>query len=202
MSLHPRTIWSSLFLSLFLLLMPLGAAASPADSTDGGQYPADRTLVLIKKSTQTLSVIKNGKQIQSYPCAFGVNPNGNKEKRGDNRTPEGHFYVTDKSQLDNHPYLGNKWLGISYPDVSHAERGLRDALIDMYQYQSILSANEQGSMPPQNTSLGGWIGIHGGRDDLTKTGVNWTEGCIALLEKDLDELYALIDTGTEIIITK
>lgn len=198
---HPRTLLSSILVALVLCLFsPISQAAD--DIGDGGQLPTDRTLVLIKKSTQTLSIIQNGKPTHRYRCAFGVNPNGDKEQLGDNRTPEGHFYVTDKSMLDNHPYLGKKWLGISYPDVPHAEKGLKQSLIDSYQYQSIVRANERGSMPPQNTALGGWIGIHGGRDELTQNGVNWTEGCIALQEKDLDELYSLIDTGTEIIITR
>jgi murein L,D-transpeptidase YafK len=198
----PRTFFFPLIITLVLFLFSPYSEAAADTGSAGGQLPSDRTLILIKKSTQTLSIIQNGKPIHSYPCSFGVNPNGDKEQLGDNKTPEGHFYVTDKSTLDNHPYLGKKWLGISYPDIAHAETGLKQALIDMYQYQSILRANERGSMPPQNTALGGWIGIHGGRDELTKTGVNWTEGCIALLEKDLDELYSLIDTGTEIIITR
>lgn len=157
-------------------------------------------LLVISKSTHTVTLFKEGQPVKKFPCAFGVNPDGDKLQQGDNRTPEGTFFITDKEKLGNHPYLGRTWFGLSYPAISHAERAVRQNLISSEQYQAILNANRSGEIPPQNTRLGGWIGIHGGREDLTKEKINWTEGCIAMLEADLEELYTVVRPGTKVII--
>jgi len=157
-------------------------------------------LLVISKSSQTLTLFKEGQAIKKFTCVFGVNPDGDKLQQGDNRTPEGTFYITDKERLGNHPYLGRTWLGLSYPAESHAERAVRQSLIDSEQYQAIIDANRIGSLPPQNTKLGGWIGIHGGREELTQKKINWTEGCIAMLDSDLEELYSIIKPGTKVVI--
>ena len=170
------------------------AATNPASAE---QEPF---LLLISKSAHTLTLFKEGQAIKKYSCAFGVNPDGDKLQQGDNRTPEGTFYITDKEKLGNHPYLGRTWMGLSYPATSHAERAIKQNLISSEQYQAILEANRRGAMPPQNTRLGGWIGIHGGREDLTKQKIDWTEGCIAMLDSDLEELYSIITLGTKVII--
>lgn len=160
----------------------------------------DPLVLVINKSTHTLTLFKEGRAIKKYACVFGVNPDGDKLQQGDNRTPEGTFYITDKEKLDNHPYLGRAWLGLSYPAESHAERALNQSLISPEQYQAILDANQTGELPPQNTSMGGWIGIHGGREDLTTEKINWTEGCIAMLDSDLEELYSIIKPGIKVVI--
>ena len=182
------------FISLMLLAVAL-LSAYPANSA--AQEPF---VLIISKSAHTLTLVKDGQAIKKYICVFGVNPDGDKLQQGDNRTPEGVFFITDKEKLGNHPYLGRTWMGLSYPAVSHAERAVRQNLINSEQYQAILAANRTGEMPPQNTRLGGWIGIHGGREDLTKQKINWTEGCIAMLDSDLEELYTLITPGTKVIV--
>ncbi len=157
--------------------------------------------VLIDKRAQTLSLYDKGQVVKIYRCVFGVNPNGDKEHLGDNKTPEGRFYVTDKEILNGDPTLGNRWIGLSYPDVPHAEAGLRKGIISSDQYWAIATANKERQLPPQNTELGGWIGIHGAHEDLTKDGTNWTEGCIALLDSDLKELFSVLRVGTPVIIS-
>ena len=180
---------------IFLFGQPvLQAAGSPAAQQ---QEPI---LLVISKSANTLILFQDGRPVKKYTCVFGVNPDGDKLQQGDNRTPEGTFFITDKEKLGNHPYLGRTWLGLSYPDVSHAERAVRQNLISSDQYQAIVAANRSGILPPQNTKLGGWIGIHGGREDLTQQKINWTEGCIAMLDSDLEELFAIIPPGTKVII--
>lgn len=157
-------------------------------------------VVVIEKSVNKMTVFYQGKPFKNFLCALGVNPQGDKQRQGDNRTPEGQFFITDKERLNDHPYLGRKWLGLSYPDPVHAIKGIENNLINVSQYDEIISANAQKAMPPQNTLLGGWIGIHGGRDDLTKERVNWTEGCIALQDADLEVLYNLVQYGTPVVI--
>ncbi|MHC1762219.1 MAG: murein L,D-transpeptidase family protein [Negativicutes bacterium] len=185
-----------------LLLLIVGFVFCGYPGVSSASPPADQEplLLVISKSAHTLTLIKEGQPIKKYTCVFGVNPDGDKLQQGDNRTPEGTFFITDKEKLGNHPYLGRTWLGLSYPAPSHAERAAMQNLISPEQYRAIVTANRTGEMPPQNTKLGGWIGIHGGREDLTKQKINWTEGCIAMLDSDLEELYAIIPLGAKVII--
>lgn len=186
------------FLAILIMAKPYTVAAA---STPGALVEAqDGLVLLIKKSAHTLTVYKEGKAVKDYFVVFGVNPDGDKVRQGDNRTPEGVFYITDKELLGDNPCLGRKWFGLSYPDIGHAERALNQSLISDDQYRAIVNANEIQTMPPQSTSLGGWIGIHGGREDLTKEGINWTEGCIAMLDKDLEALFQIVNPGTKVII--
>jgi murein L,D-transpeptidase YafK len=189
-----RFILLMLLVSFVICGYPVvSAAVAPA----GDQEPL---LLVISKSAQTLTLFKEGQAVKRYICVFGVNPDGDKLQQGDNRTPEGTFFITDKEKLGSHPYLGRTWLGLSYPATNHAERAVSQNLISQEQYRAIVAANRIGAIPPQNTRLGGWIGIHGGREDLTRRKVNWTEGCIAMLDSDLEELYASISLGTKVII--
>ena len=177
---------------------PVGEAA-PAQAAE--KIAAEQDLVVfVEKSANKMTVFYQGKPLKSFLCVSGVNTQGDKQRQGDNRTPEGKFFVTDKERLNDDPYLGRKWIGLSYPDPAHAQIAVADDLISMSQYQEIISANEQKVQPPQDTLLGGWIGIHGGREDLTKEKINWTEGCIALQDKDLEELYQIVQYGTMIVI--
>lgn len=157
-------------------------------------------VVLVEKAANKMTVFYQGNPVKSFLCVSGVNPQGDKQRQGDNRTPEGQFFITEKDRLNDHPYLGRKWLGLSYPTPVHAQNGLENSLINSDQYNEIVGATAQKVLPPQNTALGGWIGIHGGREDLTKQGLNWTEGCLALQDADLEVLYSMVQYGTPVII--
>jgi murein L,D-transpeptidase YafK len=86
-------------------------------------------------------------------------------------------------------------LGLSYPNIEDAERGLRENLISQTEYDSIINAIDDGVGPPQTTALGGFIYIHGegGSKD-------WTRGCVALENADIEELYEAVSLGTPISI--
>lgn len=127
--------------------------------------------------------------MRTYRVGLGLSPVGNKVRQGDRRTPEGDFYIfirNDKSAF----YLS---LGISYPNETHAERGLRDGLITKDQYLAIKQALKAKSRPPQNTKLGGDIYIHG-----NGAGSDWTWGCVALDDRDMRELFKAIPVGTPV----
>ena len=202
--------WGSALVTFLLCVLggtgffsPAEAAADAVRSNYAKEFAESAaTAILVEKSKHRLTVFHEGKELKTYPCAFGVNPDGDKKERGDNRTPEGRFFVTEKERLGSHPYLGRTWLGLSYPDVGHAERGLGDQLISYGEYQRIVAANEQQALPPQDTQLGGWIGIHGGRDEATREGRDWTEGCIAMVDSDLEEIYPYIRYGTTVVVVR
>ncbi len=111
---------------------------------------------------------------------------GDKEKEGDGRTPEGDFYIFVKNPKSSY-YLS---LGISYPNVEDARRGLRDRLISKVQHDEILAAIRNVKKPPQDTPLGSLIYIHGNGAQR-----DWTLGCIALENENMKELFDLAFVG-------
>src|SRR3954469_659028 len=144
------------------------ASLAPSGSNAERQklsLPLKNPKILVKKHDRQLFLFSNGKIVRTYRVALGLSPVGDKVRQGDRRTPEGDFYIfarNDKSAF----YLS---LGISYPNASAAERGLRDGLITKAQYAAIIQANKSKTTPPQNTKLGGDIYIHG-----RGTGSDWT----------------------------
>lgn len=129
--------------------------------------------------------------MRTYRIGLGLSPTGDKVREGDRRTPEGDFYIFTRNNKSAF-YLS---LGISYPNAAHAERGLRDGLINRTQYAAIIRALKAKKTPPQNTLLGGDIYIHGNgaRSD-------WTWGCVALEDTDIRELFDAVPVGTPVTI--
>jgi hypothetical protein len=91
-------------------------------------------------------------------------------------------------------------MGLDYPNPDAARRALRQGDIDRDQWQRIRQAFHTGETPPQNTPLGGFIGIHGvGAGDLEIHGqYNWTNGCIAVTNEQIDELAEWVTIGTPV----
>lgn len=155
--------------------------------------------ILVDKSEHTLSVLYNGTSLKTYHVELGDGGTGDKEVEGDHKTPEGTFYVTDKETMDPaDQYLGSRWLGVSYPAEEDAERGLQQGLIDKQTYDDIVSAFNNNGTPPQETTLGGNIGIHGGGGP--EAGSDWTWGCVGLQNSDIEDFYNYINVGTPIVI--
>lgn len=122
---------------------------------------------------------------------IGFSPVGVKEREGDGRTPEGEFYVCAKNPKSKY----FRSLCISYPSPEDALRGIEDGIISVDEHDLILDAWKNGTMPPQKTSLGGEIYIHG---HGSKTEA--TEGCVALEDPDMEELFESTGIGTPVII--
>ncbi len=133
---------------------------------------ADR--ILIEKSARRLMVISQGEVLKSYKIALGGNPVGPKERKGDHKTPEG-IYVIDARNRDSRYHLS---LHISYPNERDRKR-----------------ARELGVSP------GGDIMIHGIKNGFSwigdaHSGVNWTKGCIAVTNEEIEEIAKLAPNGT------
>ena len=147
--------------------------------------------LVIVKSARTLELFDGEKLVKTYKIALGFAPAGDKEKEGDGKTPEGEFYVFTKNDKSNF-YLS---LGISYPSIDDAERGLRENLISREERDAIVTAVKNKQMPPQKTKLGGEIYIHGGGTEN-----DWTWGCSALANEDIKELFEIIPIGAKVTI--
>ncbi len=133
-------------------------------------------LVVVTKSESSLSLLREGKVLKSYRIAMGDNPVGHKLTEGDQRTPEGR-YLLDYKKSDSAYYRS---IHISYPND-----------------EDRLRANALGIEP------GGQIMIHGENPNSNLSPIeaqqyNWTDGCIAVTNAEMDELWRAIDEGTPI----
>lgn len=164
-------------------------------------WPLTNVRLVVDKSEYKLFLYTGDIYLKTYPIALGWQPVGEKRQEGDGRTPEGLYYVVQKAEHPRLKYLGSRWLRLSYPNQKDAKRGLRSGLINRQEYNQIVRAIKQKKIPPQDTSLGGGIGIHGG--GYRKFGQlvrNWTAGCIALFNADIEEFYDFIKIGTPVLI--
>ena len=150
--------------------------------------PTEGFGVIIEKSARRLTVYDGSKVVKTYRASFGTGK-GDKVREGDRRTPKGEFYVCYKNDRSKFTLS----LGLSYPNIEDAERGLRDGLIDQDQHDAIVKAIRQKRRPPWNTPLGGEIMIHGCGSDR-----DWTIGCVALDDEDIKELFAALPLGTPV----
>lgn len=133
-------------------------------------------LVRVKKSEAKLYLLRAGTSFAEFPVVFGGQPEGHKQQEGDERTPEGR-YVLDYKKADSAFF---KAVHISYPNA-----------------QDTAAAKQRGVTP------GGAVMIHGQKNGLGWLSpvaqlVNWTNGCIALTNKDMQAVWEAVDAGTPI----
>lgn len=150
---------------------------------------SENVRIEIRKKARTLTLFDIEKPIKNYKMVLGFSPIGDKEIEGDGKTPEGRFYVFTKNP-ESKFHLS---LGISYPSVDDAERGLKENLISKDEAESIVRAISEKGMPLQKTKLGGEIYIHGG--GITN---DWTDGCIALRNEEIAEVFKLVPVGAQV----
>jgi len=158
--------------------------------------------VVVDKSEHKLYLYDGGRLVRSYQVAFGfAEESKDKQVEGDGATPAGRFYITEKSVLTKATFLGTRWMRLSYPNLEDAARGLSAGLLSRDEHDRIRRAIERGETPPQRTKLGGGIGIHGGGFSvLGRPVLDWTAGCVALTDGEVEELYASVKVGTPVVI--
>lgn len=135
---------------------------------------ADR--IVIDKSARTLSLFGGARLIRSYPIQLGGNPAGHKQFEGDSRTPEGDYTIDWRNPRSRF----YRSLHISYPNPDDARR-----------------ARAQGRDP------GGDIMIHGVPNGLSAlsayfAGRDWTDGCVAVSNIAMEEIWHAVDDGTPV----
>ncbi len=193
--------WLSLRLVQFFILLllclvnfasaELSGAPIPVNETQALKLPLKDPRILVTKSARRIELYSAGVLVRRYKIGLGLSPVEDKVRQGDRRTPEGEFYVFTKNDKSAF-YLS---LGLSYPNIEDAERGLRDNLISRRQYDTIVRAIKRKATPPQNTALGGDIYIHG-----NGASSDWTWGCVALENADMKELFDAVSVGTPVTI--
>lgn len=161
-----------------LLALALGGTLAWANAPDSEPLPADARAdrVLVDKGDRTLTLLRDGRPIKTYRVALGGSPRGHKGEEGDERTPEG-AYVLDYRKEDS---SAHRSLHVSYPNPADEAR-----------------ARERGVQP------GGFILVHGIMDGLGWVGKlhrlrDWTDGCVAVANWEMDEIMRAVPDGTPI----
>jgi len=159
-----------LLTALFFSLVALPAYSAP--------LPPDAKIdkIIVYKSAREMKVFSGGKELKTYKIALGPDPVGPKQFQGDGKTPEGKYKVDGKNPYSTY----HKNLGVSYPND-------RDRAF----------AKKNGK------SAGGDIKIHGLGKWFSHLGTghykyDWTAGCIAVTDEEIDEIYAATSVGTPI----
>jgi hypothetical protein len=183
----------------------------------------EKARLLLNKAQRRLELWVKSRMVKAYRVQLGANPVGRKTRRGDQRTPEGKYFICS---LTPAVYCNALW--ISYPNAEDARDGLRAGVINQGQYEAIEKALKNGDCPPQDTALGGYIWLHGQLQEHTEEAAlkqranpagippglrigdiepssvrefyDWTAGCAALFNPDIRELYEFIPKGTPITI--
>lgn len=130
--------------------------------------------VLVLKAERRLHLISQGETFRSYPVSLGKRPTGHKQHEGDKRTPEGLYWIDWRKTSDKY----NLSMHISYPNTRDEGRARREGV-----------------------APGGMIMLHGTPHDTEFPesffhGLDWTDGCIALSNVDMQEVWNLVDDGT------
>lgn len=176
----------------FVLLFSLSLTLISMNS-----YAEDNIWLLIDTKKLMLEVKQGAKTIETFnDIAIGRNGSAHKHKRGDDITPQGDYEISWIN--DDSDYY--RFFGFNYPSVEDAKRALDKKIINPQTYNSIVKAHKEHRIPPQNTPLGGQIGIHGlGPANLKiHQMVNWTHGCIALTNDQINELALWLKKGTRV----
>ena len=146
----------------------------------------DSLTLVVDKSEYSLRVVYKRKIVRVYKAVFGPRPLDNKCMEGDRCTPEGKFRIASKNPASKY----DRFMGLNYPNDSTYKR-----------FNALKAA---GSIPA-TARIGGDVGIHGiwpGGDDMIEMGIGWTDGCIALKNKDIEELFTFVGIGTKVIVQK
>jgi murein L,D-transpeptidase YafK len=161
----------------------VGAVAAPRAMTPVASAMArpkrfNADSLVLDKSARKLTLFERGREVQSYEVALGPNPVGAKTRRGDGRTPEGLYYLEGRNPQSKYHLA----LRVSYPN-----------------------ANDRARAASRGVSPGGDIMIHGLPKAFASVGAlhrqqDWTEGCIALTNEEIEELWRNVAPGARILI--
>jgi murein L,D-transpeptidase YafK len=155
---------------------PASVAPAPRAATRAKNVLADS--LVLDKSDRQLTLFYRGEMVRIYDVALGKNPVGDKERRGDGRTPEGLYYIEGRNPQSKYHLA----LRISYPDASHRSNASR-----------------------RGWSAGGDIMIHGLPKAFATVGAlhrqqDWTEGCVAVTNEEIEEIWRAVPNGARILI--
>ena len=157
------------------------------------------TWILVNTGKMSLSVLQGDTIKRTYRnISIGRGGSTLEKKRGDGATPLGEFHIV--RMTTDTPF--HRFFGLDYPDLERAKRARQAGIIGQVRYTAIRQAIQANKVPPQETALGGYIGIHGIGEGNTAIheDFNWTNGCIAITNAQIDELANWVRIGTKVVI--
>ena len=167
-----------LFVTVLGALVGLLGGAADRVLSNGNPLPPDARAdkVLVLKGERKMMLLDEGRVLKTYSIVLGDNPKGHKQQEGDERTPEGHYTIDYRNPRS----VAHLSLHISYPNKEDKAR-----------------AKAKGVSP------GGMIMIHGILNGFGWVGplhrlVDWTDGCIAVTDGEMDEIWRAVPNGTPI----
>lgn len=141
--------------------------------------------ITVEKGKRRLTLRQGRHVLHCCPCRLGFAPEGRKRSEGDGRTPEGRYFVCSANPQSKF----YRALGISYPNAADARTALAVGRIDGEACRGIERAQRMRRRPAWDTPLGGWIMIHGEPSDGRDASGDWTAGCVAVSNGDMDVLF-------------
>jgi len=197
-----RRLTLTTLVAAFVLLAALGSRADTVEAVlTHAQSPIteDEIWVLVDDHAATLIVYRGSTEIKRFfPVSLGRGGAKSARLRGDNVTPLGEFRVNHF----NHESQWHIFIGIDYPTRLHAQMALAAGVFTEQDYEAYHAYYRRHGHPPQDTVLGGGIGIHGigrGSPDVHSR-FHWTEGCVAVTNEQIEHLAELVNIGTRVVI--
>jgi murein L,D-transpeptidase YafK len=187
-----RVLWAAAIGALICAAVwGMARAATRTAPRSRIEYPTGARSIHVFKSRRILILRVEGRELFRAKIALGRSPVGHKFREGDGKTPEGKYYVCTRNERSRF----HLFLGLSYPGIEDAAGGRARGTIGESQEWRIEEAIRGGRCPPWDTPLGGAVGIHG-RGSVR----DWTLGCIALEDEDVEVLWSNCPLGTPVII--
>jgi lipoprotein-anchoring transpeptidase ErfK/SrfK len=182
------------------LVLPVDPPASAPESEEVAAPPACMEIVRIEvwKGERTLLAYCKRGAVIAMPVAIGRQEIGPKRRAGDHKTPEGEYRVSGVPRIGRF----HLFIPIDYPSVADAESALSEGRVSASDYERIVSAHEMGLVPPIDTALGGDLGLHGEGERWAGDSRyhDWTFGCIALSDADIEYLSNRLEVGAPVVI--
>lgn len=156
--------------------LPIAASGEPRSATSSEAATESPDRIVIRKSAHTMTLERNGHVLRTYKVALGGVPIGAKEQQDDHKTPEGQYFV-DAKNAHSQFYMA---LHLSYPNAGDRAR-----------------AKKLGVSPGRDVEIHGlgkkygWIGA---RHRLT----DWTDGCVAVTNEEIEEIFRMVAVGTPV----
>lgn len=183
-------ILPSLLLCILLFLPAISLQAS---------IDQQEVWLLVDDTTATMRVYRGDQEIERFsPVSLGRGGAKLMRTRGDRTTPTGEFRI-NWINFDSRFHI---FLGLDYPTLTHARQAREAGILSEGEFFDYLTYYRRYGSPPQDTVLGGNIGIHGlGKSDPeVHRRFHWTDGCVAVTNAQIERLAELVRVGTKVII--
>jgi murein L,D-transpeptidase YafK len=178
-------------------------AAAPVPTAPSLRLQDAPVLAVVDVERATLALFRHGLLVDAVRVGHGQVV-GAKERVKDLKTPRGVYFVTHKSRGpfsgSYADYYGGHWIKLNYPGPDDAARGLEQKLITKAQARSIVAAWAKRALPPQNTKLGGGIGLHGWNGDFGDDDPFLSFGCLVLHNDEVSRVFDALPVGAPVVL--